>query len=99
MNRLEGLPAEASRPSRKFLLPVTRAQCLRTTLVRNLLTQEGRMSRNIRGKGETRAGEALQDILARRVARRSFLKGAFVGGPLLVIGSSLLCPRDSEAND
>ncbi|MEW6299682.1 MAG: PhoX family phosphatase [Thermodesulfobacteriota bacterium] len=57
------------------------------------------MSWSIRGKGETRAGEAFQDILARRVARRSFLKGAFVGGPLLVIGSSLLRPRDSEAND
>lgn len=38
----------------------------------------------------TSVGETFQEILARRIARRSFLQGAVAGGTLLVVGLSLL---------
>jgi secreted PhoX family phosphatase len=57
------------------------------------------MQHQVRSMSGAGAGETFAEVLARRVARRSFLKGAFVGGPLLLVfGSSLFSLRSGEAN-
>src|SRR5919109_2681155 len=56
------------------------------------------MPHEVRGTSGAGADETFTEVLSRRVARRSFLKGAFIGGPLLlVIGSSLLSLRRGNA--
>ena len=37
-----------------------------------------------------RLSDTFQDVLGRRIARRSFLKGALLTAPLLIVGSASL---------
>lgn len=57
------------------------------------------MNPGTQGLAEVHTSKTFQDILTRRIARRSFLRGAVVGGPLLVVGASLWGLRGSEANN
>jgi len=56
------------------------------------------MQHDVKDQNEPGTGETFQDILSRRIARRSFLKGALVTGSLLAAGSSPLSLREADAN-
>ena len=57
------------------------------------------MKKNIHGEDHSNTGETFENVLSRRLARRSFLKGALVTAPLLFVGASLLRPQKVQAQN
>lgn len=55
------------------------------------------MKHNFRRRHGASTGETFEEVLSRRIARRSFLKGALVTAPLLLVGPSLLRPQKVQA--
>ena len=57
------------------------------------------MKKNIDSEDHSNTGETFENVLSRRLARRSFLKGALVTAPLLFVGASLLRPQKVQAQN
>ncbi|HEV8340888.1 MAG TPA: hypothetical protein VGR30_00825 [Candidatus Binatia bacterium] len=55
------------------------------------------MKLKVRTKNQTGIREAFEEVVSRPLARRSFLKGALVTAPLLLVGPALLRSREAEA--
>jgi hypothetical protein len=55
------------------------------------------MKNKVRSRNQTGIDETFEKVVSQPLARRSFLKGAVVTAPLLLVGPSLLRSREAEA--
>jgi secreted PhoX family phosphatase len=64
--------------------------------VRKIKLKEALMTYRPKAGPAANNGETFEDVLSRRIARRSFLKGALMTAPILVAGPSFLKPAQAE---